>query len=76
MDWKCTSPGAGISRSPGGVLAGVGLALEKREDLRKRVRILGELGVIVIVVVADQRPTLEVRSPCPTVPSGSAKFPR
>jgi hypothetical protein len=48
MDWNVTSPGAGISRSPGGVLAGIGVVSEERGDLRKRLRILDELDVIVI----------------------------
>jgi hypothetical protein len=55
MDWYDTSPEAGISRSPGpgGVLAGFGVASEERGDLRKRLRILGELDVMVIAVISD-----------------------
>lgn len=50
LGWNDTSPGAGISISPDGVLDGVGVASEERGDLRKKLRILEELGVIVIAV--------------------------
>jgi hypothetical protein len=47
-----TSPGARIlSRLLCGVLAGIRVA-EERGDLRKRLRILDELGVIVIGVIS------------------------
>lgn len=52
MDRNDTSPGAGISRSPGGVRTGVGAASEERGDLRKRLRILDELDVMVIAVIS------------------------
>jgi hypothetical protein len=48
MDWNDTSLGDGISRSPGGV----GVESEERGDLRKRLRILDELGVMVIAVIS------------------------
>lgn len=52
-----TSPGASsakiLSRSLGGVLAGVGVVSEERGDLRKRLRILDELGVMVIAVISN-----------------------